>query len=75
MLLPSHAVIISSESPQAELPHSQNTQQFLKCQPQAMNSLFSDCHVTNAQVFMGNNSAGSDGTSLFRSSFCHFFTD
>ena len=30
---------------------------FFKFQPQAMNSLFSDCFVGNSQVFMGNNSA------------------
>ena len=29
-----------------------------KLPPKAMNSLFSDCHVGNSQVFMGDNSAG-----------------
>ena len=55
---PGLAVIISSESHQAGALHSQNAKQFFKFQPQAMNSLFSDCHVGNVQLFMSNNSAG-----------------
>ena len=57
---PGPAVIISSKSYQAGVLHSQNAQQFFRFQPrgQAMNSLFSDCHVGNVQVFMSNNSAG-----------------
>ena len=39
--------------------HSRNTaQQFVKYQPQALSSLFSNCHVNNVQVFMSHNSAG-----------------
>ena len=39
--------------------HSQTTaQQFVKYQPQALSSLFSNCHVNNVQVFMSQNSAG-----------------
>ena len=38
---------------------SRNTaQQFVKYQPQALSSLFSNCQVNNVQVFMGHNSAG-----------------
>ena len=33
-------------------------QQFVKYQPQALSSLFSNCQVNNVQVFMGHNSAG-----------------
>ena len=32
-----------------------NSQQVFRFQPQAMNSLFSNCHVGNVQVFMSNN--------------------
>ena len=39
--------------------HSRNTaKQFVKYQPQALSSLFSNCHVNNVQVFMSHNSAG-----------------
>ena len=40
--------------------HSQNNtaQQFVKYQPQALSSLFSNCQVNNIQVFMGHDSAG-----------------
>ena len=34
------------------------SQQFVKYQPQALSSLFSNCNVTNVQVFMSHNSAG-----------------
>ena len=45
--------------PTSTVVHSQNTaQQFVKYQPQALSSLFSDCHVNNVQVFMSHNSAG-----------------
>ena len=38
--------------------HSRNTaQQFVKYQPQALSSLFSNCQVDNVQVFMSHNSA------------------
>ena len=39
--------------------HSQNNtaQQFVKYQPQALSSLFSNCQVNNIQVFMGHDSA------------------
>ena len=50
--------LTSSENPNARVLHSQNAQQFFKFQRQAMNSLFSDCHVRNVHVFMSNNSAG-----------------
>lgn len=58
------SIISSSENPptavnDASVLHSQNaTQQFVKFQPQALSSLFSNCHVGNVQVFMGHNSAG-----------------
>ena len=55
---PGPAVLSSSESPHAGVLHLQNSQQVFRFQPQAMNSLFSNCHVQNVQVFMGNNSAG-----------------
>ena len=40
--------------------HSQNNtaQQFVKYQPQALSSLFSNCQVNNIQVFVGHDSAG-----------------
>lgn len=41
------AVIISSKSLRAGVLHSQNAQECFKFQPQAMHSLFSDCHVGN----------------------------
>ena len=55
---PGPAVLSSSESPHAGVLHLQNSQQVFRFHPQAMNSLFSNCHVRNVQVFMGNNSAG-----------------
>lgn len=54
----------SSENPPAAVNstvvYSQNNtaQQFVKFQPQALSSLFSNCHVDNVQVFMGQNSTG-----------------
>ena len=46
--------------------HSRNTaQQFVKYQPQALSSLFSNCHVNNVQVFMSHNSAGFHWTIYF----------
>ena len=40
--------------------HSQKNkaQQFVKYQPQALSSFFSNCQVNNIQVFMGHDSAG-----------------
>ena len=55
---PGPAVLSSSESPHAGVLHLQNSQQVSRFQPKAMNSLFSNCHLGNLQVFMGNNSAG-----------------
>ena len=42
-----------------QVVHSQTTaQQFFKYNPQALSSLFSNCHVNNVQVLMSQNSAG-----------------
>ena len=44
--------------PSLTVVHSRNTaQQFVKYQPQALSSLFSNCQVNNVQVFMAQNSA------------------
>ena len=55
------AVTSSSLLPMNPAPtvvHSRNTaQQFVKYQPQALSSLFSNCQVNNVQVFMAQNSA------------------
>ena len=47
-------------NPTPTVVHSRNTAQyFVKYQPQALSSLFSNCQVNNVQVFMTQNSAGS----------------
>ena len=55
------AVTSSSFLPMNPTPtvvHSRNTaQQFVKYQPQALSSLFSNCQVNNVQVFLAQNSA------------------